>query len=48
MYFGCYSLFSIGHGLYNLKDCPEDFDQLQLDIKRAREQLAKKGFKTIE
>ena len=48
MYFGCYSLFSIGNGLYVLKDCPEEFEQLQVDIKRAREQLAQKGFKTIE
>ena len=43
MYFGCYSLFSIGHGLFALKDCPEEYDQLQVDIARARQALAKKG-----
>jgi len=45
IYFGCYSLYSIGHGLYILKDCPEEYELLKQDIDRARTNLKSKGMK---
>ena len=32
IYFGCYSLYSIGHGLFILNDCPEEYESLLKDI----------------
>jgi len=45
IYFGCYSLYSIGHGLFILNDCPEEYNSLKQDIERAKTNLIKKGIK---
>ena len=46
--FGAYSLASIGWALLTFRDCPAAFVELEGDIKRSRERLAKKGFKFDE
>ena len=43
MLFGTYSLASIGIGLITFKDCPEESELLQGEIKQAMAELRKKG-----
>ena len=42
---GCYAMGSIGYKLWVLEDCKEDERSLQEEMKEARAELAKKGFK---
>ena len=43
--FGCNALINIGWHLFTLRDCDEAYVELMGQIKQAREDLAKKGFK---
>lgn len=45
MSLGCYALFCIGKDLLLLNDCNEASAELNKQIKQAREDLQKKGFK---
>ena len=45
--FGSYALWKIGIGLYSLRDCTNEAQLLDIEIKQAKEYLMKKGFKNI-
>lgn len=40
---GCYALVSVGFELARVRDCPEEAQQLDQEIKEAKEFLTKKG-----
>lgn len=44
--FGSFALWKIGLGLYTLRDCVSDSEELDLEIKQAKEFLKSKGFKS--
>lgn len=43
--FGCYSLATIGYRVATFNDCEEASESLKQEIKDAREDLSRKGFK---
>ncbi|XP_043239800.1 dolichol-phosphate mannosyltransferase subunit 3-like isoform X1 [Amphibalanus amphitrite] len=46
--FGVYSVCVIAWRVYSFNDCQEAADELQKQIKEAKEDLAKKGFKFVK
>lgn len=43
--FGCYSLATVGYRVATFNDCEEAAEQLQQQIKEAKEDLRRKGLK---
>ncbi|XP_015920392.1 dolichol-phosphate mannosyltransferase subunit 3 [Parasteatoda tepidariorum] len=43
--FGIYSLFVVLYRVYTFNDCPEAAEELKMEIKQAKEDLKKRGFK---
>ncbi|CAL8298065.1 unnamed protein product [Lota lota] len=43
--FGCYSLATVGYRVATFNDCDDAAKELQAQIKEAKEDLRKKGFK---
>ncbi|XP_037119449.1 dolichol-phosphate mannosyltransferase subunit 3 isoform X1 [Syngnathus acus] len=43
--FGCYSLATVGYRVATFNDCQEAAQELQVQIKEAKEDLRKKGLK---
>eukprot|EP01033_Poteriospumella_lacustris_P006331 gene6331-4546_t len=43
---GCYCLYRLGMDLLNYRDRPDEIPKLAEDVKRAREDLQRRGFKS--
>ncbi|KAG4073167.1 hypothetical protein HA402_002556 [Bradysia odoriphaga] len=46
--FGAYAAFTVLYRVFTFNDCPEAAEELQRQIKEARDDLTSKGFRFIE